>query len=87
VEYPESGLDWEFDLTEAIRWCWRHNASLDFDYLPEDGDDSPTITVAVPLRHPEGGVYRATKRCSTQIKASDVVVEIVLQARERLNLE
>lgn len=87
MEYPVEGLDWEFDLTEAIRWCWRHNASLDFEFLPEDGDDCPMITVAVPLRHPEGSIYRGTERCSTQTRAPEVVVDLVRKTRERLKLE
>lgn len=74
----------ELDLAEAMRWCWRHFATVDFD---TDEDDFPVMTLITPLRHPEGELDKAVCRCTRQSNVEALMIKMVGSARERLNLE
>ncbi len=85
----ENGVDpdlaTEFDLAEALRWCWRHRAQLDFDSFKED--EFPRIRLTTPLRHPEGELDEVTAECSTQALVKKTVIDMISRTRERVNLE
>ena len=72
----------EFDLAEALRWCWRHRAVLDFDDIGEGS----IITLVTPLRR-SNDPDRVTVICRTQALVEDTVLEMISKTRERTNLE
>lgn len=72
-------------LGEALRWCYRHAACL--DYRDVDSRGGRVLVVTVPLRNPEGEVAREEARVSHPTEAMAAVPRLVERLRARCLLE
>lgn len=73
------------DLEEALRWCYRHAAMVDYQDLDSRG--GRVCVVTVPLRHPEGDCAAEEARVDHPNQAADVIPQLVEKLRERTLLE
>lgn len=73
----------EMDISEAIRWCFRHHACVDFF---GDGDRHTYMRITTPVRG-ELDCHRVTVRVPHHDAVSEVFVDVVETVRKCLNYE
>jgi hypothetical protein len=74
----------EVELEEALRWCFRHYACLDFF---GDSDRNVYLRLTVPLRNADQDCHRVTARLYHHDNVGADVRTLVEEARKELGYE